>query len=243
MSTFPNLKLGKLEAVRPYGVSVLDAYAATKIPSPPSEVAAPAGIPIDGWGMCLNDTLGCCTKSGQVHLVMGWNAEVKENDPVPTDPQLRADYFRETGGGDTGLVEANVLHDWATIGFAGSKILAYAPGRDTIMALHQQIAYYGGAYLGIECPESMQQQYSEGKPITYVKGSPIEGGHCIVAVAYDQQYLYCVTWGKLVPVAYPFISHYMTETWTCFPNEFQEAGRGLAPAIDLATLRSDLKLV
>ena len=72
-------------------------------------------------------------------------------------------------------------------------------------------------------------------------GSPIEGGHAIVAVGYNDHFVQCVSWGRVVNVSYPWLSHYLTEVWAVISNEFVEAGRG--PSLDLATLRADIAAI
>ena len=204
------LKLGRLPATRPHGLSDLSVYATGKLPAPPASVAAPAV----SWGMDGNDAIGDCTIAGADHLIGAWDAQTGQNDPRPDDAQISSTYFSLTGGADTGLNEADVLKTWQTRGLWGNKIAAYAPLPPTdVVGLHQAIAFYGGAYLGIACPESAQRQFATQQPWTYVPGSPIEGGHCIVAVGFDSLFVYCVSWGAVVPVAYPFLANYLEETW------------------------------
>ncbi len=228
-------KLGKLAAVRPFGLRELAIYAAGPLPAPPSSVAVPgASYPIDG-----NDQFGDCTMAGVAHLVAAWDAEVKQPDPVPTGQQVVAEYFRLSGGQDSGLAEADVLQTWRSAGIFGRKIGAYAPvEHSSILAIHQAVAFYGGCYLGIQCPQSAQEQFAAGEPWTVVDDSPIEGGHCIVALGYTPQALLCATWGGIAEVTYPFLGAYLDEAWAVIPSQFLEAGRG--PRLDLASLQADL---
>jgi hypothetical protein len=239
--TAPRFQLGRLPAVRPHGLSDLAVYVKGKLPTPPASVAVPnAQYPIDG-----NDTYGDCTMAGAAHLVAAWNAEMAESDPVPTSDQVVAEYFNLSGGADSGLAEADVLKTWQTTGLFGSKIAAYAPvNPDKLVAIHQAIAFYGAAYLGIACPESAQQQFGAGQPWTYVKGSPVEGGHCIDALGYTQTGLLCATWGGVAEVTYGFLAHFLDEVWCVIPDQIVEAGHGPSdgvPALDLAALQADLK--
>ncbi|HUY25412.1 MAG TPA: hypothetical protein VMV09_08950, partial [Candidatus Saccharimonadales bacterium] len=131
-----------------------------------------AGYPIDG-----NDQFGDCTMAGVAHLIAAWDADVNEPDPIPDAQEVVATYFELSGGQDTGLNEANVLQAWRSQGLFGRKIAAYAPvDPRNIVELHQAVAFYGGCYLGIQCPQSAQQQFASGQPWTYDPSSPIEGG-------------------------------------------------------------------
>lgn len=232
-------KLGKLTAVRPHALSDLTTYAAGKLPAPPASVA----YPVLEWGMDGNDQCGDCTMAGAAHLIAAWNAEVEENaDPAPTSTQVVTEYFDLTNGQDSGLVEHTVLATWHRRGLWGNRIAGYAPvDPGDLTALHQAIAFYGGAYLGVQLPDSAQQQFAAGEPWTVVPGSPVEGGHCIVAAGYSPQGLYCVTWGQVVEVTYPWAAKYLDEAWCVLSEEYVQHGGG--PAIDLAALRADLAAI
>jgi hypothetical protein len=228
-------KLGKLPATRLAGVGNLAAYTNTKLPAPPASVPVPtASYPMDG-----NDQYGDCTVAGVAHLIAAWDVEVKQPDPVPDEQQVVATYEQLTGGSDTGLNENSVLSQWRLDGLFGNTIDAYAPvGSNDIVALQQAIAFYGAAYLGIACPESAQEQFQSNQPWTYVPGSPIEGGHCIVALGYTQTALLCATWGGIAEVTYPFLAHFLDEAWAIISEEFVQA-KG-SPTIDIQTLVADL---
>ena len=232
----PNLrfKYGKLAAKRLVGVGTLSAYASGKLPAPPTSVDVPnAQYPIDG-----NDRYGDCTIAGVAHLIAAWDAEVNEKDAVPSSATVVEEYLSITHGQDTGCNEQDVLELWRTDGLFGSKIAAYAPVDHTsIIEIHQGVAFYGGAYLGIQCPPSAQEQFAEGVPWTY-EGQRTDDGHCIVALGYTPTALLCATWGGVAQVTYPFLAHYLDEAWCALPYQFIDAGHG--PRIDLPSLRADL---
>lgn len=232
-------KLGALAPVRPYGLRTLAVYANGRLPAPPATASVPA---VARWGMMDNDRLGCCTVSGVGHAIIAWNEEVSQADMVPTDDQVESTYFALTGGADAGCVEADVLRHWHTKGLFGHTIAGYAPVEThDFVGLQQAIAFYGAAYLGVALPESAQEQFQSGAAWTVVPGSPIEGGHCILAVGYNHEYVQCVTWGGVVNVAYPWLAHYLTETWAIISHQFVKAGHG--PSLDLATLQADIKSI
>lgn len=230
------LRLGRLPARRPFGLSDLSVYAKGKLPAPPASVAVPKGAyPMDG-----NDSVGDCTYAGVDHLIRAWNVEESEDDPQPNQDAIEAAYFAQTGGQDTGCNEADVLQLWRSQGLFGRKIEAYAPvNPQSIVELHQAVAFFGGCYLGIVCPQSAQQQFQDGQPWTYVPGSPIEGGHCIVALGFNSAGLECATWGGIATVSYPFLAHFLEEAWAIIPNQMVERGQDELH-IDLATLNADL---
>lgn len=236
------LKLGCLPAKRPVGLSDLGTYAVGKLPSPPK--SAHYGHLVTNFPMFGNDVHGDCVKAGEAHLVQVFDAEVKEADTIPTEDAVVAEYFEETGGADSGLVEADALHKWYTVGCWGNKLAGYAPVNPrNLIEVHQAVAFYGGAMLGVALPQSAQEQFGSNEPWTVEPGSPILGGHCIDLVGYDAQYLYAVTWGKTVAITYPWFASYVSECWALLSQEFAEAGHGPVPAIDFKSLQADLSRI
>lgn len=238
-----DFKYGKLTASRPHGLDTLSAYSVGKLPAPPASVEYGGSIQPTGWGELGNADVGDCTMAGAAHLLMAFDAEVAEKDAIPSEQQVVNEYFRLSGGVDSGLNETDVLTTWHRSGlWGGQKIAGFAPVEPkNITELHQAIALYGGAYLGIACPDSAQEQFREGKPWTVVPGAKIEGGHCIVAVGYDATSVHCVTWGAEIEVTYPFLAKYMDEAWAVLSHQYVEAGHG--PALDLASLQADLAAI
>lgn len=230
-------KLGKLTAKRPYGLSDLATYAVGKLPAPPASCNYSTGLslPIDG-----NDQYGDCVMAGTAHLLAAWNAEVKQDIHVPNSAEVVKEYFVLTGGQDSGLNESDTLQTWYTKGLFGNKLAGYAPvNHKDLVALHQATAFYGGMMLGIQCPQSAQEQFQSGKPWTYEPNSPIEGGHCIDLLGYSDEYAFCATWGGIARVTYPFLSHFLDEAYCAISQAFVDAKKG--PLLDLTTLTADLK--
>ena len=229
-------RLGKLDATRPFGLKDLSAYANGPLPEPPAEAHYGHGLalPIDG-----NDQYGNCVAAGMAHCVTVWDHEVGENLHTPDANEVVETYFTLTGGIDSGLNESSVLTTWTKNELMGHTIAAFAPvGITNITEIHQAVAFYGACMFGIQCPDSAQQQFAAGEPWTVVPGATVEGGHCIVATGYDQQYVYCATWGGIAHVSYPFLAEYLDEAWAVIPDAFVKAGKG--PLLDLATLKADI---
>jgi hypothetical protein len=185
-----------------------------------------------------------CTIAGVVHALMAWNLLVNESDAIPTDPEIKTTYFGQTGGGDTGLVETTLLQTWVSDGLFGAKIPAWAPVPHTnVEAIKQSVYFYGACYLGVQLPQSAQQQFVQGGNSTWsvVPGSPIEGGHAILAVGYGPEGLYIVSWGQVVLCTWEWVAKYLDEAYAILSRQFVEAGKG--PTLDLAALTADLNQV
>jgi hypothetical protein len=65
------------------------------------------------------------------------------------------------------------------------------------------------------------------------------GGHCIILAGYDSNWLYGITWGQVVRVAYPAWHQMGDEAWAVLSGELVSAkadGHGIA----LPALQADL---
>lgn len=233
----PEFKTGRLPAVRPAAVADLAVYAKGRIPRPPASVSVPAvPYPID-----RNDIEGDCTIAGVDHLLRGWNAQYPLEQVVPpSEEEIGRTYRTLSGGEDTGLVEASVLRTWMLDGLFGTKIAGYAPiDPRNLLTIHQSIAFYGGAYLGILCPRSAQLQFAKGEPWTYC-GEETRDGHCVVALGYDRHGdLIVATWGGLATLTAGFLAHYLEEAW-CVLGPQVVAAKEDTLGLDLDALKADL---
>lgn len=238
--------MGALPPVRPPVFDDLKGYAA--LPTPPARVAVPK---VAAWGMDGNDQYGNCAACGATHLIAAWDVETGSTDAVPTSAETIEQYKAITGcitpgdENDSGLVLSDVLKLWSNVGlFNRNKIAAYAPvNHKAVLDIHQAIAEYGGCYVGVDLPQSAEDQFSAGMPWTLVGDKPV-GGHCVSLVGYDAGssrgpgWLYAVTWGKVVRVEWAWFAHYATEAWAIVSQEFVESGKG--PLLNLAQLQADI---
>jgi hypothetical protein len=247
------LRLGKKDAVRPPGLGDIKTYAPEGFPSPPASFGALAQLQTVKWGMDGNNTLGDCTIAGADHVIAAQNVWLGTFDPRPSLSELEAQY-RVLSPTDEGCVIAEVLQTWRRGGLfemagATNQISLYAPfDHQDQTEFCQVIAFTGGAYLGIQCPQSAQQQFAKqlhnGQlvPWTGVDGSPVAGGHCIVAVGYVAEGLLCVSWGGVVLVTWSFLAKYCDEAWALISQELGEKGADTL-GLDTAQLAADLDAI
>jgi hypothetical protein len=189
--------------------------------------------------MLGNDQYGDCTIAGAAHLRMANAVELSEELPAISDALAVNTYFDLSDGQDSGLVEADVLQTWKVRGLFFSQAAGYAPvDHRNFDELRSVVSAFGGAYLGIAVPAPAQQQFAAGEPWD-LTGTPadrqIEGGHCVPAVGYDDEYLYVVTWAKLQKVTWAWLSAYLEEAWAVVTPEDARVDRE-ALAADLARL-------
>lgn len=242
MSRSPG-KLGKLAPQFPVALKEMGAYAVRPLPQPPATIDWSKNVSV--WPMDGNDVYGDCTMAAAAHMIQCWNAQTNEPLPIPREQQVIAQYMKLTHGQDTGLVESQVLKQWLTKGLWDNRIVGYAPVNvHNLDALKQAIAYFGGVYVGIQVPDNAQNQFRLGEPWTLVPGwqqQPIEGGHAVPLVGYDDQYLYAITWGAVQKIGWDWWSTYGDEAWVILSEEYDRAGK--VGGLDVATLKNDLAQV
>lgn len=237
----PQFMTGRLPAVRPAALADLAVYArGRRLPRPPVSVAVPeVAYPID-----RNDVEGDCTLAGVDHLLRAWNAQYPlEQARIPSEAEIESTYRTLTGGADSGLVEASLLRFWMLEGLFGTKIEGYAPiDPRNLLTIHQAIAFYGGAYLGILCPRSAQEQFANREPWTYC-GEETRDGHCVLALGYDERGdLLVATWGGIATLTAGFRAHYLEEAWCVLGPQLVAAKRDTL-GLDLDALKADLARV
>lgn len=231
-------KLGARPAVFPAGLRDLTHYVAGSLPKAPASVAVPS---VADWNMDGNDNWGDCGVAGADHVFKAAAADTGETENFPTADEVVSYYLTYTGGQDSGVVLSDFLAYVRKTGFYGHTIAAYAPVQvSDIPTLQFAVDAYDAAYCGITVTEAMQQAFGDGKPWTAnLLDSPVAGGHCIPLVGYDSDYLYCVTWGAVQPIAYSAWPHMATEAWAVLAGEIGSAGTD-GHGINLAALQDDL---
>lgn len=212
---------------------------------------------VTDWGMFANDQVGDCAIAGAAHETMLWCTEggkpcnftdesvletysavtgydpsqtdADGNNPTDagTDPAEFAEYRRTTGITDA---DGN-LH---TIG----AYLALDQG--SVSQLGAAMFLFSAVGIGLQLPESAQDQFQAGQVWTPVSGSPIEGGHYINGAARDNDSnIGIVTWGAFRWMTASFYRQYNDETLVYLSEEFLSAG--VSPeGFNLAQLQADL---
>lgn len=209
-------------------------------------------VPASAWGMLLNDKLGDCVAAGALHgqqLIdkagKGIDTSFVDNDALVMYEKVGG-YVPGEPNTDQGAQLIDGLHYWNNpgLGVGQYKNDAYAEfsltGTQGIAMLQQVIADFGVAYLGLQVPQSAMQQFDAGQPWTVVPRSPIEGGHCVPGVDYDQGGLWIVTWAARTYVTWPFVVKYFAEAWSVTSADLVKAvGGSIATGIDTVSANED----
>jgi hypothetical protein len=210
---------------------------------------------VANWPMYLNDQLGDCTCAAVGHILQGWTAYASTEVDV-TDNTVLSLY--EAVGGyvpgdqstDQGANMQDVLSYWQKNGVAGHKISAFAELENfyDVANLKKAAYLFGTVYLGINCPDSAQQQFEEGQPWDYVPGAQIEGGHAIclqkILRSGSQKGIFeIVTWGALQPATISFLHHYVEEAWVALTPDWIAANGDDVDGFSYAQLQSDFNAI
>lgn len=205
---------------------------------------------ISTWGMYHNDTIGDCTCAAAAHLEMLWTSNAG-NIVIPADQDILSAYSAITGydsnnpNTDQGANELDVLSYWRVNGIANHKIGAFVQlNLRDIQHVKAAVAIFGGAYLGVQLPNSAIDQTSSGQIWDIVADDGgIDGGHAIPVVAYDATGLTCITWGQEQRMSWDFFNKYMDEGYAILSTDFLN-GKGTTPSgFNLQQLQADLAAV
>jgi len=234
------LKFGRLPGVVPVGLRDLTYYSAGPLPAPPPSVAVP---PVADWGMDGNDNWGDCGVAALQHGFMGAAADVHQGESFPSDQQVVDYYLKYTGGEDSGVVLSQFLAYARRAGYYGHTVQAYAPvAVHDVPTLQFAINAYDFAYVGINVTEGMMDAVQGDGPWTWtaadLTGETV-GGHCIILAGYDSEWLYGVTWGSTIRIAYPAWHQMSDEAWALIVGEEVKAGTD-GHGLNLAALQADL---
>jgi len=170
-----------------------------------------------------NDRYGDCVIAGRAHMTLRFE-KFEENLLIPiTDKEVTDQYFKESGGIDSGLVMLSSLNVWRQSGWTAAgkpyNIHAYA---EIDKANHDELKYtiflLRGAYTGFSVPQSAMDQFNARKPWTVVAGSRIVGGHCVYIVGYNATGPICVTWGANQQMTWEFWDTYFDEAYAIIDN-------------------------
>ena len=194
--------------LRDFLVDLPRGFVGAEPPKPPATSDRTGTIPKAGWGNLGNDRYGNCVLAGEAHWWMALASETGGSYTVD-EPALIKLYL-QLSPGDRGLIIADTLGIEQKTGLLGEKIIGYVAIDKKADLIKIAIHEFCGAKLGVMVPNSAMRQFSAGQPWVY-KGDAGTYAHDIEAQAYDANYVYCVTWGKLVPVEWRWLAAYWSE--------------------------------
>ena len=177
------------------------------------------GTPTPMFG---NDTYGDCVMAGRAHQTLRFENIEQGARLTITDKEVEAEYFKETGGRDTGLVVLESLRLWRRKGWIAAKrrykIQAFTEIRRSSRDEVKRAVFLDvGVGLGLSLPKSASAQIDAGKPwdVTSGRGSVKGswGGHYVYVPGYTKLGPVCVTWGRKQQMTWAFFNKYCDEAY------------------------------
>lgn len=248
-----SFKTGKLAPKFNKKTLSLHKYIAGMLPNPAEKVYREYKVPAYAKQMFANDEIGDCTCAGVANIRILMTSHT-QGLSIPKTGDVVALYSAVTGyipgnpATDNGAAMTDVLDYWQRVGFLGNKILGWAQ-IDHTNQIHRQLAVqlFGATYVGVQLPASAQDQFKENVQCNWsvVKGSPIEGGHCIIHPGYGSKGGDYVTWANwFVKASTEWENLYIDEEYAVISEDWINTITNKTPGgLDLATLMNDLALL
>ena len=240
------MKLGK-KAARTDANRLRLANYLPKLTAAPADTDWTLKVPV--WGEMLNRDIGDCVFAGGGHAVQTWTA-AQGTERTPPDDQIQGYYEGWAGyrpsdhSTDQGYVEVDFLNNWRRFGYCGAILDGYAdPDWRNVEHIKLSVALFGGVYIGVQLPQSAMDQFSSGQPWTMTGDSRVVGGHALWIPAYDQDWLYPITWGRKQPMSWDCLAAWCDECHTLRSPLFLDSQGKPACDIDLEAWDADLALL
>ena len=218
-------KLGKAPAKkdeRNLRFASLLKMAAPKLPSSYDFDTTHKGIPTP---MFANDVHGDCVMAGRAHQTLRFEDIEQGSVLMITDKDVLREYFKETGGADSGLVVLDSLNEWRQqgwkVGTRNYKIRAFAQVNSmNRQEVRQAIFGDVGVGLGVQLPLSAQHEIQTGQPWATTTGPGSKpgswGGHYVYVSGYTPSGPVCVTWGRKQQMTWAWFRKYCDEAYAMF---------------------------
>jgi hypothetical protein len=200
------------------------------------------------WDAFGNDKINNCTFAAAGHMILCWTANATKEHPLTTEKIISA-YSEVSGfdekkpGSDRGLTALEALKYWRKTGIDNRKIKAFAtvPHKKHNI-VKSAIFLFGGLYAGLQLPKSIIGQkiweIAPNEPLEKIEAGSY-GGHAVTILAYDEQYLTCVTLGKEQKMTWDFWEYYTDEAFAIITEDFFN-GNKTPTGLNLEALEDDL---
>lgn len=203
--------------------------------------------------MLANDEYGDCVEAGAAHETLLWCDSVGGTVSF-TDEDVLSDYSAVTGfsAADPNSDQGTDLQEMAAyrqktgiLDSSGNRhrITAYSsitPGDLTELMAATYVL--GAVGIGINVPSSMEQQFTDGEPLTVVPGDTLVGGHYVPVVGRNAAgNLLVVTWGSVAEMTPGFFQEYNDEIVPYISLEYLDKSKVTPENFDMAYLGNFLK--
>lgn len=172
-----------------------------------------------------NDVHGDCVIAGRAHQTLRFEDIEQGSVMMITDQDVLNEYFKETGGPDTGLVVLDSLNEWRhngwNVGNNSFTIQAFAQvNQKNKNEVRQAIFADVGLGFGVQLPNAAKAQIQSGQRWDVTKGPDSKpgswGGHYVYVCGYTPAGPVCVTWGRKQQMTWAWVNKYCDEAYAIF---------------------------
>ena len=175
--------------------------------------------------MFLNNKYGDCVTASHAHQTFRFEYFEQGNQITITDNEVKAQYFKETGGSDTGLDMLASLSEWRKNGWVvGGKVYKIHAFATIDWKNHDEVKLgcmlFNGVHFGMQVPQSAINQTNKGSPWTLVANDGgNQGGHAVYKIKWQKVTTIneigpvCVTWGIEQQMSWDFWDKYVDEAY------------------------------
>jgi hypothetical protein len=200
--------------------------------------------------------VGDCTIAAPAHffaaqrVYAGYPLPVFDDSAIISAYSAVSGYDPSTGANDNGADPVTVLNYLKTTGLQDAngnphRIAGFArfaqPSNYQLMASALEV--FGTLYVAIDCRQAQQDQFANGEPWQYVKGSPDDGGHMICFQrrrASGVGIWEAITWGAVQRTTLNFIHRQVMEVYAVVSEDWVRACGTAISGFDLYQLLSDM---
>lgn len=244
--------LGRIQSIHdPRTVHLKNYIDVRTLPVPPVQEMVES---TPAWPMLANDRFNCCTSAAAGHMIHHWTAAnqrgifLTDDDIIKAQAALTGDHLMDC------VSMLNALKYWRNTGIGGHQIHSFvAADKANAQQLRCVIHLFGSGYIGLDLPGFACAGAPTGWPaIPWVVSPSIPAdaaaprpdmGHCVAVVGYDQQSIYCVTWGQLKAMSWDFFERYAVEVYAVLSADWVATDAKCPTGFDTAMLERDLALV
>lgn len=181
------------------------------------------------WGMMNNWTLSDCTCAAAGHMIECWTSNsykehIIHNKAIMVAYSAISGYDAVTGKNNIPVYISDALKYWRKTGVGNHKIKFYATINYKSHNLVRATIYlFGGIYVGLDLPNTIKGQEIWTVMPGKLKGDSARGsfgGHAVNVVAYDKNYITCISWGKIKRMTWQFWDTYCDELYAIISEDF-----------------------
>jgi hypothetical protein len=201
---------------------------------------------ISDFLMLGNDRYCDCAIAAAAHAEMVWTSQTSK-EFIPSESQVLDDYTGVSGfikddpATDAGAVELDVLNKWRKSGICGRIIYAFIETElGNINQIKAGIFLFGSVYLGVKLPQSAMDAFKDGQDWTNTTDTNILGGHAILATGYDADWVYIISWGKVIRVSWKWFTTYVDESYIAISPDWFDKNNMSPGGFNINQLQSDL---